>query len=96
MTCSDLLDNHFWEQSRWNASQYGSELFLYLAQIVPMLTIQPELGRNPAQSFETSGHGGGNRGIAGQNPVERLASDSEISCSLSDRQAQAWQHMIAQ
>jgi hypothetical protein len=93
---SDPLNNALRERPGWDASQYGSKLCFCPLQFIPMLTIEPELRGDAAESLQSRCHLGADGSVPGQNTVKRLACYAKISSRLTDGQLQAWKDVITQ
>jgi hypothetical protein len=69
---------------------------LRMPQVMLLLPLEPEARRRPREAGEAGGHFRTDRGLAGQNPMERLAGDAKLAGGLADGEAEAGQDPIAQ
>jgi len=67
-----------------------------MPEVMLLLPLQPEAGHRARETGEAGRHFRTNRSLAGKNPVERLAGDAKLPCSLADGQAKAGQDSVAQ
>jgi len=96
MQKSDLGLNGRRQDVRRDHGQHPGKSLLGMPEVIVLLEIEPEPRGGSRQAGQAGGHLGADRGRAGENPVERLASDAKFAGGLAHGKAEPGQHLIAQ